>query len=54
MQPSSKPVLLDETKKLELSEIVDNSKINNANAFKDRTRLDDLQEWIRAQIEIYK
>lgn len=53
MVPPSKHVPLDETKKLKLSEIVDNAKINNINKFVDATKLEELQKWLEEQIKIY-
>jgi hypothetical protein len=52
MSPPIKHVNLPE-KKLVLSDIVDNAKINNTNSFLDDAKLESLQEWIREQIKIY-
>lgn len=53
MTPPNKYIPLDENGTLTLSILVDNTKINNANSFVDRTKLDSLQEWVREQIKIY-
>lgn len=45
---------LDETKKLELSDIVDNSKFNFATGFEIKTQLELLQEWVRSETKNYK
>lgn len=61
MVPPNKHINLDETigiisnskKKLELSDIIDNARINFINGFEDDAKLESLQEWIREQIKIY-
>jgi hypothetical protein len=45
---------LDTSKKLELSDIVENSKFNFATGFEIRTQLELLQEWINAQVKLNK
>lgn len=45
---------LDETKNLELSDIVENSKFNFATGFEIKTQLELLQEWVRSETKNYK
>jgi hypothetical protein len=52
MESPSNPVDLPEGK-LELSNIIEYTAKNNAIAYKNRTQLESLQDWIRTQLELF-